>query len=352
MISLRSFFAYASAFVLGAVFILSSGSTLAGTNPPFVNPPSGSVNPSFMSIESAKDITVGENLKVGNSIQPKGGGTTLLLDAANVAIKNNFEAKGDGIVGKDVLVGGSIKPKTGDSLNIDAANANFSGNAIINGAVQIIGKTYIDGGIVVKNGLKVLSDAKNKIELADPTLSGTTTASQLNVTGGANIQKLDVTDDVTAQNNVLMKKNATIWGTFSVGNDSNTGVFISPSATLLKNTLTVQGKTELKDDVKIFGKLTATQSIGKFDYSLPSGVMTVPSGATRSASSKCATGTMLSCTIAPPPNTVWDPANKISSSSFITGPIDWQTCSVYATNMGAGSVKFAAQAICFDPAKN
>lgn len=130
MTSLRSLIAHVTAFVLGAVFILSSGSTFAGTNPPFVNPPSGSLNPTFTSIESANDTIVGGNIKVGNSIQPKGGGTTLNLDAANVAIKNNFEAKGDGIVKNftangNALIEGSLNLK-GSASSSTPAPANFS----------------------------------------------------------------------------------------------------------------------------------------------------------------------------------------------------------------------------------
>ncbi len=247
MISLRSFFAYASAFVLGAVFILSTGSTFAGTNPPFVNPPSGSVNPSFMSIESAKDITVGENLKVGNSIQPKGGGTTLLLDAANVAIKNNFEAKGSAVV-KDLTAKNGI---TSSAFNLATFNPDGSISKTFNGllAEAPVGKpellTLKSAGAVRIQNMTVLpeKDDPNTATISGPTnlsldffnvnavkdvnVKGTLKAG--NITSNTAsikesiIDKLTVSEDFMANKSFTLFKNGLVNGDFDINGSSIIG---------------------------------------------------------------------------------------------------------------------------------
>ena len=71
----RSSIALASAFGLSLIFSLSSQNVSAGVNPPFNNPPSGNVTPTFTSLETSGDTVVGQILRVGNYIAPKSGGT-------------------------------------------------------------------------------------------------------------------------------------------------------------------------------------------------------------------------------------------------------------------------------------
>ena len=99
----RSSIALASAFGLSLIFSLSSQSVFAGVNPPFNNPPSGNVTPTFTSIESTGDAIVGQILRIGNYIAPKSGGTlNIQANTTNATGKLNI---GDGLDIYSILPG-------------------------------------------------------------------------------------------------------------------------------------------------------------------------------------------------------------------------------------------------------
>jgi cytoskeletal protein CcmA (bactofilin family) len=338
----------ASALLFSAYYALQIQFVFADTNPPQVEPPSGTAYPTFDNLETKNDIVVGQNLKVGNTIKPKSG-LNLTLDADKVNFKKDLETLGSLVAGNDVLIGGKLKPKSGDTLEIFSPSLTS-----VSGGMSVSGKLYADGGLVIKNGLKVLSDAQNPISLANPVLTGTVTADNISVSGKADINgALDVIGNSTLNNDLLMKKNGQVWGTFIVGNSANSGVTISSAETILRNDLTVHGKTELKEDVTINGKLKAN-TIGKFTSAVGKAVSVSSNETGEPSYAKCPAGyAMLSCSIGPrSSNFAWQPSDKLLGNAFFQGPPDLQTCVAYGSNLGQNSVVYAARVTCFSPSEN
>lgn len=137
----RSKVALASAFGLSLVFSLGTQLVSAGVNPPFVNPPSGNVNPTFTSLETVGDISAGQNLKVGNSIQPKTG-TSLVLDAQNINLLGDLAFNRSLPTNANANVSFNIKEDPSGSNTpmleiINGVNPNTSVIADVNGTLQV-----------------------------------------------------------------------------------------------------------------------------------------------------------------------------------------------------------------------
>ena len=79
--SSRSSLAITSAFGLSILLALGTRFAIADNIVPYKTPPSGNVSPTFTSVTTSGDVVAGGNLRVGNVIMPKTGGT-LTLDAS------------------------------------------------------------------------------------------------------------------------------------------------------------------------------------------------------------------------------------------------------------------------------
>lgn len=170
---------------MSVVFALSSGSSIAATNPPFANPPSGKVIPTFTTVESVEDTVVGKNLRVGNSITPKTG-TTLTLDAQDVNATKNLTTKGNLTSDADLFVSGSIKPKNElNELTLDAPLTIVQKHLNVLGKLNVQENTDFWGDVSVHDILTLTDCANGKV-----------CKYILDVLGGASIKNLDIKENL------------------------------------------------------------------------------------------------------------------------------------------------------------
>ncbi len=179
---------------MSVVFALSSGSSIAATNPPFANPPSGKVIPTFTTVESVEDTVVGKNLKIGNSIIPKTG-TSLTLDAEDVNATKNLTTKGNLTSEADLFVSGSIKPKNSlNELTLDAPLTFVSKHLNILGQLNVQEMTDFWGTMSIHDVLTLTGCYNGKV-----------CNYILDVFGKASIQSLDIKKDLAVQGAITAK---------------------------------------------------------------------------------------------------------------------------------------------------
>lgn len=136
----RSSMVLASAFGLSLIFSLSSQNVAAGTNPPFNNPPTGNVTPTFTSMETMGDMIVGQTLRVGNYIAPKTG-DTLNLQADLVHTAKDFSTGGD-----VTIPTGSSYRSDGPTLDILPGEFTLGNGSKMPGFINMKGGTYFTNG--------------------------------------------------------------------------------------------------------------------------------------------------------------------------------------------------------------
>ncbi len=156
----RSQWILAGTFTMSVVFAIGTSSSIAATNPPFANPPSGKVIPTFTTVESVEDTIVGKDVRVGNSIKPKTG-TNLKLDAEFVNIIKNLSTGGN----VDIL--GSAYSSTPEPANFTSI---FPGNYqdIISfpqgKGPLVLENAHIKGGLTIDGDVSLAKDRELNTE--------------------------------------------------------------------------------------------------------------------------------------------------------------------------------------------
>lgn len=392
----------ASTLVLASIIGMTTFAAHAA--PPLANPPGGNISPKFSNLETAVDVIVGQNLKVGGDIRPASG-NSFALNADKVNFTKDVEAKGlvtavGGVttniissalnyvrinqlqINKPVIAGtptalsayNAVPLATSDSLSFGFGGSglsvkkgpNGSGKLTTDGDLRTNANLYTDNNLFVTGvanmmtgGIKTLLIKAGESAQNDITLDGNTTT--INSPQFALGNQVEFNSDFL--NTYSNPTKSAFTGDVGVGGKI-TGSNIVSNGNIDATAGTITGKSIVSNgnisatagtitgyNISATNYLKAAKSIGAWTY---------PSSGNRKVSGVNKTGAAatIDATCVAPAKIISceavtaDPLENIEvRSRVITGGAN-TTCYVVGMSKTAAEVTYAAQATCFDPSWN